>query len=95
MYSLSKDIPKDYNKIVNRHKSLSVGYTNSYGNITSLYCSASLGGEGSPCINELGQCWGMLIGSYFDTPNLQDSEDEIDSDSSEENDNGVKKIIRI
>lgn len=38
----------------------------------------------------------MLIGSYLDTPNLDDSEDEIDTDSSgDENDNGVKKIIRI
>lgn len=54
LYGCTKEIPKDSNKLVNRHKSLSIGYTNSYGSITSLYCSASLGGAGSPCVNELG-----------------------------------------
>ena len=44
-------------------------------------CSGGVGGAGSPCINELGQAWGIAIGSYPDTVQLDESDEESEEDT--------------
>lgn len=61
-------MPREEGAILNQHKQLSVGKVKSYGSITCIQTTAGLGAQGSPVFNELGKCWGLLIGSYNDIP---------------------------
>ena len=81
IYGCSKWVTKDSNHFINKDKSLSLGKVRSYGAITTVTCSAGLGGIGSPCVNELGQAWGIAIGSHMDTPKLDDSDSDSNSDN--------------
>ena len=67
-YGQSKGVPKDESIFFNQHKTLSVGRVKAYGPNTCIQSNAGVGAQGSPVFNELGRCWGILIGSHHDVP---------------------------
>lgn len=62
---------------MSQHKQLSVGKVKSYGSITCVQLTVGLGAQGSPVFNELGKCWGLLVGSYNDVPSQMSSGVEV------------------
>ena len=92
IYGCSKWVLKDSNHYLNSDKSLSIGKVRSYGAITTVTWSASIGGAGSPWINELGQAWGIVLNCHYDTPKL---EDDSDSENDKDKKNELFQIKRV
>ncbi len=61
--------------MIGYHKTLSVGKVKSYGSNTCIQSSVGQGAQGSPVFNELGRCWGILIGSHDDIPSKVTAEE--------------------
>jgi hypothetical protein len=67
-YACSKGVTKNPWLLLSPNKSLSLGRVKSYGSVTTVITSAGLGAQGSPVFNELGKCWGFLVGAHSDLP---------------------------
>jgi len=67
-YGQSRGVPREEGAFMSQHKQLCIGKVKSYGSVTCIQTTAGLGAQGSPVFNELGKCWGLLIGSYNDVP---------------------------
>jgi len=67
-YGCSRNVSRVESVTVNPNKAVSLGKVKSYGSITTVINSVGQGSQGSPCFNELGKCWGFLVGSHNDIP---------------------------
>ncbi|CDW89156.1 UNKNOWN [Stylonychia lemnae] len=96
-YGCSKGVSKNENLMISMHKTASFGKVKSYGSVTTVVNSAGVGSQGSPCFNEMGKCWGFMIGSHNDVPDKYSIEEElelmksIDQKLREEDSGGKKK----
>ncbi len=67
-YGCSRGVTRDEWLVVSPNKLASFGRVKSYGSVTTIMNSVALGAQGSPCFNEMGKCWGMIINSHTDIP---------------------------
>ena len=67
-------MPKDESIFFGQHKTLTLGRVKAYGPNTCIQSNVGVGAQGSPVFNELGRCWGILIGSHNDIPQKVNTE---------------------